>query len=88
MLVMGTKSEYNEDYIMRASYDSLMIDIDNTLEYFSVFSESDYVFEIEKGTGQRSEFIDTLIEYFQNLEEYEKCGELLQLKNKIIEYGN
>ena len=88
MVTMSTRVEYDEDYIMCASYDSLMLNEDQTLDDFVVFGENDQVFEIEKGTGQRSIFIDKLITYFQEIEEYEKCAKLVTLKEKIIEYGN
>ena len=88
MMKSKTKVEYDKDYIMRASYDALMVDEKRALKDFIVFGENSYVFEIEIGTGQRSIFLDQLIEYFEKIEEYEKCQKLVNLKIKIIENGN
>jgi len=76
------------DYVMRLSYESLIFDIEKTLEEFIVFTDGDEVVELKGGTGERSQYIDTLIKYFENTEEFEKCKSLLDLKNIIIERGN
>jgi hypothetical protein len=53
-----------------------------------VFSEGKNTIEIPHGEGQRSKFIDIIIEYFEELEEYEKCDTLLQLKKTVIMAGD
>lgn len=82
------KESDNLDYIMRASYDSLMMDVEKTIDEFIVFSEDDEVVEIERGRGERSIFIDGMIKYFESIEEYEKCATLIDLKRTVLEHGN
>jgi len=38
--------------------------------------------------GQRSKFIDKMMDFFEKVEEYEKCQELLKLKKMIIDIGD
>jgi hypothetical protein len=73
------------DYIMRLSYKSLTSDIKKTLEEFIVFTDGDEVVELKGGTGEKAQYIDTLIKYFENTEEFEKCKNLLDLKRTIEE---
>ena len=79
---------HDKDFLMRATYDCLTMDINRTLKNFIVFEEGDVVAEVRKGTGERVKVIDTLIKYFETKEEYEKCSELVKLKKLIIENGN
>ena len=85
---MNCETRENLDYIMRASYDSLMMDIDKTIDEFVVFSEDSDVIEIDRGRGERSKFINGMIKYFESTEEFEKCQALVDLKEIIIENGD
>lgn len=84
----GLVPMHDKDFLMRATFDCLTTDVNRTLNNFIVFEEGDVVAEVKKGTGERVKVIDTLIEYFEVKEEYEKCSELVQLKKLIIEDGN
>jgi hypothetical protein len=53
-----------------------------------VFQEGKDLIEIPHGMGQRSKFIDLLIEYFEKKEEYEKCDTLLKLKSLVKMAGD
>lgn len=79
---------HDKDFLMRATFDCLTMDINRTLNNFIVFEEGDIIAEIRKGTGERVIVINKLIEYFETKEEYEKCSELVNLKKLIIENGN
>lgn len=78
----------NEDYVMRASYDSLIIDFNKTIDEFIVFTINDEVIEIEQHTGHRSKYIDIMIKYFESIEEFEKCKCLIDLKKVVINNGD
>jgi hypothetical protein len=78
----------NINYIMQTSYNSLMLDFNVTVQEFIVFTEEDDIIEIKQGTGERSKFIDKMIEYFESIEEFEKCQNLLELKETIINSGD
>ena len=80
--------QHDRDFLMRATFDCLMMDVKRTLKNFIVFEEGDVVAEVRKGTGERVKVIDTLIKYFEKLEEYEKCSQLVKLRDLIIENGN
>jgi hypothetical protein len=82
------QSRENLDYVMTTSYDSLMMDTDRTIDEFIVFTKDDEVVEILQGTGERSIFIDGMIEYFESVEEFERCQKLINLKSIILENGN
>jgi len=79
---------HDKDFLMRATFDCLTVDVNRTIDTFIVFEEGDTIAEVRKGTGERVIVIDTLILYFEKREEYEKCSELVELKNLIIENGN
>lgn len=53
-----------------------------------MFQEGKDMIEIPHGVGQRSKFIKLLIEYFESLEEYEKCDTLMKLKSLVITAGD
>jgi len=38
--------------------------------------------------SKKIKFIDQLIEYFQNMEEYERCAELVKIKEKVTNVEN
>jgi hypothetical protein len=71
----------DRDSLMRSSYYTITRNFTKTINRFIVFSEGKDTIEIPHGEGQRSRFIEILIEYFEELEEYEKCGELKKAKN-------
>ena len=71
------------DYVMRLSYMSLISDTRKTLKEFIVFTDGDEVVELKGGTGEKTQYIDTLIKYFENIEEFEKCKDLLDLKHLV-----
>ena len=79
---------HDKDFLMRATFDCLTVDVNRTLKNFIVFEEGDTVAEIKKGTGERVIVINILICYFEAIEEYEKCSELMVLKELILENGN
>ena len=79
---------HDKDFLMRATFDCLTVDVNRTIDTFVVFEEGDTVAEVSKGTGERVKVIDTRILYFEIKEEYEKCSTLVHLKNLIIENGN
>ena len=79
---------HDKDFLMRATFDCLTMDVNRTLKNFIVFEEGDVVAEVRKGTGERVQVIETLIKYFETKEEYEKCSQLLKLRMLIIENGN
>lgn len=76
------------DAIMRGSYQSLIASMKRTLKDFVVMTDGDNQIEIPIGTGHRSKFIDGLIRYFEKVEEYEKCNELLKIKALVIKIGD
>lgn len=79
----------DESYkLIRKSYDSLMSNVNLTLEEFIVYSINGEVIEIPYGTGERSKFIDVMISYFEKTEEFEKCKELLKLRALVVNNGN
>ena len=80
--------QHDRDFLMRATFDCLTMDVSRTLENFIIFEEGDIVAEVRKGTGERAKVIDTLIKYFETKEEYEKCAKLVKLRKLIIENGN
>jgi hypothetical protein len=53
-----------------------------------VFQEGKDLIEIPHGMQQRSKFIELLIEYFEKMEEYEKCDTLMKLKALVIMAGD
>lgn len=85
---MNIESDDNLDFVMRTSYNSLMLNINSTIEEFIVYTFNSEVIEIEHGTGERSKFINGMIKYFEEIEEYEKCNELLKLRLRIIKNGD
>jgi len=53
-----------------------------------VFQEGKDLIEIPHGIRQRSKFIELLIEYFEKMEEYEKCDTLMKLKALVLMAGD
>ena len=78
----------DKDSIMRSSYYIVTRNFTKTVNRFVVFKDGSNIIDIPHGNGQRSEFIDLLIEYFIELEEYEKCETLKKLKELVIMSGD
>ena len=49
-----------------------------------VIDEFHLPFDPIQEDGRSPDIIDMLIEYFTNTEEYEKCAELIKIKNKCL----
>jgi hypothetical protein len=73
---------------MRYSYYTITRNFTKTVNRFIVFKEGNDIIEIPHGIGQRSDFIDILVEYFEKLEEYEKCDKLMKLRELVMMAGN
>ncbi len=86
--IMSQISNREKDEIMRSSYYTLTRNFTKTVNRFIVFQEGKDLIEIPHGMGQRSKFIDLLIEYFEKKEEYEKCDTLLKLKSLVKMAGD
>lgn len=91
------KNKYNQmkdilgedrDSLMRSSYYTITRNFTKTVNRFVVFKEGNDIIEIPHGIGQRSEFINILVEYFEGLEEYEKCDKLMKLKELVTMAGD
>lgn len=81
-------SNTDRDSLMRASYYQITRNFTKTVNRFIVFKDNERLIEIPHGIGQRSKFIDLMIKYFEELEEYEKCTKLLKLKELVIMAGD
>jgi len=77
-----------QDEIMRSSYYTLTRNFTKSVNRFIVFQEGKDMIEIPHGIGQRSKFINLLIEYFESLEEYEKCDTLMKLNSLVKTAGD
>lgn len=78
----------DKDSLMRMTYYTITRNFTQTVNRFVVFNEGNHIIEIQHGTGQRSQFIDILIQYFEELEEYEKCDKLMKLRELVIMSGD
>lgn len=76
------------DSLMRSSYYIITRNFTKTVNRFIVYQDSKNTIDIPHGIGQRSAFIDLLIDYFVGLEEYEKCDTLKKLKDLVIMAGD
>lgn len=76
------------DSLMRSSYYIITKDFTKTVNRFVVYQDGTNKIEIPFGEGERSKFIDILINYFIELEEYEKCDTLKKLRELVIEIGD
>jgi hypothetical protein len=81
-------SSQDRDSLMRASYYTITRNFTKTVNRFVVFREGSDIIEIPHGIGQRSKFIDILVDYFEELEEYEKCDKLMKLRELVIMAGD
>lgn len=64
------------------SYKILFEDFDFEKMIFNESGELEYIFFTEPGEIPNREEIEEMIEYFEIREEYEKCHQLKNLKNK------
>lgn len=85
---MEDNSGNDKDSLMRSSYYIITKNFTKTINRFVVFRDGSNIIDIPHGTGQRSKFIDLLLEYFIELEEYEKCETLKKLKELVIMAGD
>ena len=85
---MSQFSNEEKDALMRSSYYILTRNFTKTVNRFIAFQDGRNTIEIPHGTGQRSKFIDLLVQYFEELEEYEKCDKLMKLKELVIMAGD
>lgn len=86
---MSDESNTEEyDSVMRSSYISLTSNIEETLKEFIVFNRNGDLIEINQGTEEKCQFINELINYFESIEEFEKCQKLLDLKIIIKKHNN
>ena len=84
----GFVSNSDRDSLMRASYYQITRNFTKTVNRFIVFKDNDRLIEIPHGIGQRSKFIDLMVEYFETQEKYEKCNKLMKLKELVIMAGD
>lgn len=76
------------DSLMRSSYYIITKDFTRTVNRFIVYQDGANKIEIPHGEGERSKFIDILLNYFIELEEYEKCDTLKKLRELVVEIGD
>ena len=85
---MKDSSEDNKDSLMRTSYYILTRNFTKSVNRFIVFQNDGKNIEVHHGTGHRSKFINMMVEYFESIEEYEKCEKLLKLRELILMAGD
>jgi hypothetical protein len=85
---MENISGEERDSLMRASYYIISRNFTKSINRFIVYQDDKNTIDIPHGIGQRSKFIDVLINYFVKLEEYEKCENLKKLKELVIMTGD
>ena len=74
--------------LMQSSYELVTRNFTKTVNRFVVYKEGNQTIEIPHGIGQRSQYIDLLIKHFSELEEYEKCKNLQELRELVIMAGD
>lgn len=87
-IMSGFISKSDKDSLMRASYYQITRNFTKTVNRFIVFKDEDRLIEIPHGIGQRSKFIDLMVKYFEEIEEYEKCERLMKLKELVMMAGD
>jgi len=87
-IMSGFISNSDKDSLMRASYYQITRNFTKTVNRFIVFKDDDRLIEIPHGIGQRSKFIDLMVRYFEEIEEYEKCERLMKLRELVIMAGD
>jgi hypothetical protein len=78
----------DKDSLMRDCYYIITRNFTKTVNRFVVFKSEGKSIEIHSCAGNRSKFIDMMIEYFVGTEEYEKCEKLLKLRELIEMSGD
>tara|TARA_Y100000389_G_C17162168_1_gene364935 strand:- start:84 stop:344 length:261 start_codon:yes stop_codon:yes gene_type:complete len=81
-------SSENKDSLMRASFEILTKNFTKSVNRFIVYKEGSQNIEIPHGIGQRSKYIDLLINHFTECEEYEKCSMLQELRELVTMAGD
>ncbi len=85
---MSYISNEEKDQLMRSSYYIITRNFTKTVNRFIAFQDGSNSIEIPHGIGQRSKFIDLLIKYFEEIEEYEKCDKLVKPKELVVDAGD
>ena len=88
MTMEGYLSSEDHSKLMQESYELLMKNMTKSVNRFVVYKEGSQTVEVPHGIGQRSKYIDLLIKHFEELEEYEKCTNLKELKELVIMAGD
>lgn len=78
----------DQDKLLEESYQLLSKNLTKSVNRFVVYKEGSQSIEIPHGIGQRSKYIDLLIRHFSDLEEYEKCSVLQELKDLVVMAGD
>lgn len=73
--------EHLDIILMKEAYISIS-EKNFNIEKFIVYKDEYLTIQIHE-KAQKLELLDRLINYFTEREEYEKCAEILQLKNKL-----
>lgn len=88
MAMEGYLSSEDHSKLMQESYELLVKNMTKSVNRFVVYKEGSQTVEVPHGIGQRSKYIDLLIKHFEELEEYEKCTNLKELKELVIMAGD
>jgi len=88
MAMEGYLSNEDHSKLMQESYELLVKNMTKSVNRFVVYKEGSQTVEIPHGIGQRSKYIDLLIKHFEELEEYEKCTNLQELKELVVMAGD
>lgn len=88
MAMEGYLSSEDHSKLMQESYELLVKNMTKSVNRFVVYKEGTQTVEIPHGIGQRSKYIDLLIKHFEELEEYEKCTNLQELKELVVMAGD
>ena len=88
MAMEGYLSREDHNKLMQESYALLCKNFTKSVNKFVVYKEGSQNVEIPHGIGQRSKYIDLLVKHFEELEEYEKCTNLQELKELVIMAGD
>ena len=83
MAMEGYLSNEDHNNLMEESYQLLNKNHTKSVNRFVA-----QTVEIPHGIGQRSKYIDLLIKHFEELEEYEKCTNLQELKELVVMAGD
>jgi hypothetical protein len=70
--------------VMNESWNNLNKDVELILDNFIIYVTKDQTYIVPPEGTSRVKYLDFMIEFFQNKEEFEKCAHLLKVKNKIL----